>query len=148
MVRLLDPEELTSVLLDEAEDFYNEHYLTDGPFNRQHFLNVWTTAMTWGQGLIFVEEQDGVPRGTFGCMRAENCYNGNREYMGYFLAVGKEYRGGTVALDLMEGVLAFLRRFNEPCVIQCTSRVERLQAIWKRMGFEEDAIRYRKKVTL
>jgi len=146
-VRLLEPDELPDVL-DEAEAFYNEHYQEDGPFNREHFLQFWSTAMQWGQALIFVEEQDGVSRGTFGCMRGENCYSGSREYMGFFTAVKPEHRGGTVVLELMEGALAFLKKFNEPFTIKLTSRVPTLQAIWGRLGFEEDAIRYQRKVIL
>jgi len=142
-VRLLRPEEIHDIL-DQAEEFYNEHYTDRGIFNRSHFRQTWEYFLTFGQGLIFIESQDGHDRATLGMVRTQDVFTGCMVYMGSFLVVAPHYRGGDVVLTLMESVHEMLESFEETAEIYLTSRVAKVEAIWLRLGYEVDAQRYRR----
>lgn len=146
-VRLLELEELSDVI-DDAKAFYDEHYTeVYGPFNAEHFYKTWHEYMLFGQALIFVEYDGVVDRGCFGCVRSPNIFTGEMTYTGMFTAVKPEHRGGLVVLHLFEGVHRLIHSFKEPATIFLTSRVPTLQAVWTRLGYEDDSIRYIRRIT-
>jgi hypothetical protein len=145
-VRLLKLEELPDVI-DDARAFYDEHYLdVYGPFNAEFFHKQWHEFMLFGQALIFVEHDGAVDRGCFGCTRSPNIFTGEKTYMGMFTAVKPEHRGGLVVLHLFEGVHRLIQAFGEPARIFLSSRVPTLQAIWQRLGYEADSVRYTRRI--
>jgi len=141
----LEPEELEGVL-DDAEAFYNEHYADEAQFNRVVFQKMWEQYLMFGQGLFFIESQDGVDRSTFACVRTTNTFTGQLEYHGSFIAVKPEFRGKDVVKALMDSVVEFLKKIQMPFRLIVHSHVPTVQGVFLKLGFAADAVRYHRRV--
>lgn len=148
-IRILTVEEIPNIV-DGAEGFYNEFYADNGVFNRSHFESTWASLTTFGQAITFMEYDATtlIDRGVFGAVRGHNLYTGEAEYIGMFTAILPQFRGQFLILTFMEEVHEFIRTLGVPVNIYLSSRVAKLEAIWKRLGYDPDSHRYVRRIEL